>query len=374
MIRGRWAPRRWPGGSVGTGTLLLAALAAGCGKAVPPPEAPRPVLVEAVSYGPADLAGEYPGEVRARHEADLAFRIGGKITARLVDAGAMVKKGQVLARLDAKDVLLTSQAAQAQLSAAETDYRFAAAELKRARSLLEQRFISQTAFDTKRNAYKVAEAAVTQARAQRTVAGNQAGYADLVANEEGVITAVSAEVGQVVAAGQAVMRLAQPAQKEVWISVPESRLAELRQASDLAARLWAAPDRVYGARVREISPSADPVTRTFQVKLSLPDADAAVRLGMTANVLLRRDGGQHVAKLPLSALGSRNGKPVLWVVDDKGQAQPHVVEVGEYRQDGAVIRSGVKDGDRVVIAGVHKLTAGEKVAPRVAPAAVNPSR
>ena len=133
---------------------------------------------------------------------------------------------------------------------------------------------ARPAFDAKRNAYKVAEAAVAQARAQRTVAGNQAGYADLVANDDGVITAVSAEVGQVVAAGQAVMRLAQPAQKEVWINVPESRLAELRQAADLAAHLWAAPDRFYSAKVREISPSADPVMRTFQVKLSLPDADA----------------------------------------------------------------------------------------------------
>lgn len=374
MNRGRCGPRRWLGGSVGGCALLLAALATGCGKAVPPPQAPRPVLVEAVSYGPSDLAGEYPGEVRARHEADLGFRIGGKITARLVDAGAMVKKGQVLARLDAKDVLLTAQAAQAQLSAAETDYRFAAAELKRARSLLEQRFISQTAFDAKRNAYKVAEAAVAQARAQRTVAGNQAGYADLVANEEGVITVVSAEAGQVVAAGQAVMRLAQPAQKEVWINVPESRVTELRQADELSVYLWAAPDRFYNAKVREVSPSADPVTRTFQVKLSLPDADAAVRLGMTANVLLRHDAGKPVAKLPLSALGSLNGKPVLWVIDDKGQAQPRVVEVGDYRQDGAIIRSGVKDGDRVVIAGVHKLTAGEKVEARAAPAAVNPSR
>jgi multidrug efflux pump subunit AcrA (membrane-fusion protein) len=108
--------------------------------------------------------------------------------------------------------------------------------------------------------------------------------------------------------------------------------------------------------------------------LSLPDADAAVRLGMTANVLLRRDGGQHVVTVPLPALGSLDDKPVLWVVDDKGQAQPRVVEVGEYRQDGAVVRSGVKDGERVVIAGVHKLTAGEKVEPRAAPAAVNPSR
>lgn len=374
MDRGRCGLRRWLGARAGGSLLLLAAFAAGCGKAVPPPEAPRPVLVQAVRYGSADQAAAYPGEVRARHEADLAFRIGGKMIARLVDVGAAVKKGQVLARLDAKDVLLSAQAAQAQLSAAETDYRFAAAELKRTRSLLEQRFISQSAFDAKRNVYKVAAAAVAQARAQQAVAGNQAGYADLVANDDGVITAISAEVGQVVAAGQAVMRLAQPAQKEVWISVPESRVAELRQAADLAAHLWAAPDRFYSAKVREISPSADPVMRTFQVKLALPDADDAVRLGMTANVLLRRDGGKAVAKVPLSALGSLDGKPVLWIIDDKGQVRPQAVDVSEYRQDGAIIRSGVKDGDRVVIAGVHKLTAGEKVEPRAAPATVNPSR
>jgi multidrug efflux system membrane fusion protein len=331
-------------------------------------------LVETVRYGPSDAAGTYPGEVRARHEAELAFRIDGKITARPVDVGATVHKGQLLARLDPKDVLLSAQAARAQLSAAETDYRFAAAELKRARSLLEQRFISQTAFDAKRNAYKVAEAAVTQARAQRTVAGNQAGYADLVANDDGVITAVTAEVGQVVAAGQPVMRLAQPAQKEVWISVPESRVAELRETNDMTAYLWAAPAKSYTAKVREMSPSADPVMRTFQVKLALPDADDVVQLGMTANVLLRHDGGTPVAKVPLSALGSLDAKPVLWIIDGKGQVQPRVVDVKEYRQDGAIIRSGVKNGDRIVVVGVHKLAAGLKVEARAAPTPVNPSR
>jgi membrane fusion protein, multidrug efflux system len=271
-------------------------------------------------------------------------------------------------------VALSAQAAQAQLAAAENDFRFAEAELGRSRDLLTRGFISRTAFDAKDSAFGVARARVQQARAQDAIAGNQSGYATLVAHSAGVVTAVSAEAGQVVSAGQAVIRLAQPEEKEVWINVPESRLGEVRAATTLSASLWAAPDVRYRARVREISASADAVTRTFQVKVALPDADAAVRLGMTANVLLHHARARPTAKVPLAALGSRDGKPVLWVVDDKARAQPRAVEVAEYLADGAAILGGVAEGARVVVAGVHKLEPGVAVAPQPVPLAVNPSR
>jgi RND family efflux transporter MFP subunit len=350
--------------------LLLAA----CGAPTPLAEPPPVVLVHTVAYGAAGTIAVYPGEIRARHEADLAFRIGGKLVARAVDAGAEVRRGQVLARLDPQDVRLASDASEAQFAAAETDLRFAEAELKRSESLLAQRFISQTAFDAKKSAFEAARARLDQARAQRAVAQNQAGYAELVADRDGVITAALADAGQVVAAGQPVLRLAQPGEKEVWISVPENRLGELRTAPKLRVSLWAAPQKLYAARVRELAANADPVTRSFQVKLSLPDADAAVRLGMSADVAVEGPQARAEAKLPASALGSREGKPVVWMAGEQGEVQPRQVEVLRYDKDGVIVGEGLKDGERVVIAGVHKLVAGQKVSPQTAPLPVTPPR
>ncbi len=359
------------------GTLaMLVALAAlaGCGKESAAPESVRPVLTQTVQFALTAATAVFPGEVRARHESDLAFRIGGKIVSREVDVGAAVRKGQTLARLDPSDVALAVRTAEAQLAAAETDFGYAEAELKRSQSLLEQRFISQAAVDGKRNAFNVAKARLEQARSQRAVAANQMVYATLAADRDGIITAVNAEPGQVVAAGQTVARLARPDEKEAWISVPESRLAELRDAPELAANLWAAPARLYAAKVREIAPSADAVTRSFQVKVSLPDADSDVRLGMTANVMVKRSGAGATAKLPLPALASREGKPVVWVVSDQGEAQPRAVEVAGYQQDGVIIAAGLREGEKVVVAGAHKLLAGQKVDPRPSPLAVTPPR
>jgi len=362
--------------SLSRGALAILAVlaAAGCAKQDTAPEPLRPVLIQAVRLAPAAASAVFPGEVRARHESDLAFRIGGKIVSREVDVGAAVRKGQTLARLDPGDVALALRTAEAQLAAAETDFSFAEAELKRSQSLLEQRFISQAALDGKRNAFNVAKARLEQARSQRALAANQIVYATLAADRDGVITAVNAEAGQVVAAGQAVARLARPDEREVWISVPESRLAELRDAPELAANLWADPARLYAAKVREIAPSADAVTRSFQVKVSLPEADSNVRLGMTANVMVKRSGAGATAKLPLPALASRDGKPVVWVVSDQGEAQPRAVEVAGYQQDGVLIAAGLRDGEKVVVAGAHKLLPGQKVDPRPVPLAVRPPR
>lgn len=354
--------------------LALCALALGsCAKPEPAPPPMPAVLVQTVRYDADASAAVFAGEIRARHETDLAFRIGGKMVAREVDAGASVRKGQVLARLDPADVELAAQGAQAQFAAARTELRFAEAELERSRALLARRFISQTAFDAKQSAYDAARARLDQARSQANVAANQSTYAALRADQDGVITAAPAERGQVVQAGQPVLRLALPQDKEAVITVPEARLGELRAARRISVRLWAAPERTYAAKVREIAPSADPATRSFQVKLALPDADAAVRLGMTADVLLAGEGGP-TARLPLAALGSREGRPVLWVVDDKGVVAPRPADVAAYRHESALIRGGVAEGERVVVAGVHKLSAGQQVTPQPAPPALDRPR
>jgi RND family efflux transporter MFP subunit len=322
----------------------------------------RPVLVHKVTPGAAPNRTVYSGEVRARHETDLAFRIGGKIVSRKVDVGATVRKGELLASLDPADASLSAEAARAQVQAAETEYSFAKAELERTKNLVAQKFVSQTVYDGKLNSYNSTKAKLEQARSHYAVARNQSGYTSLVADQEGVITSVNAELGQVVAAGQAVMRLARPEEREVVVSVPENRLGELRAAREIAVSIWAVPDRLFKGRVREVSPNADPVTRTFLVKVSLPAPGPEVGLGMTANVILGGGNSNASIVLPLSALTQHEGKPAVWVVDAQtNKVAVRAVELGEYREDGASIRGGLSAGERVVTAGVHKLQAGQSV-------------
>jgi membrane fusion protein, multidrug efflux system len=346
--------------------LLIAALAvAACARREPAPEPVRPVQLTQVALGAAGTQAVYAGEVRPRHEADLGFRIGGKIIARVVDVGAAVRKGQLLARLDPTDVSLQAEAAKAQLAAAATEYDFAKAELGRYQGLFEQKFISQSALDAKRNAYNSNRAKVEQARAQLAVTQNQASYSALLADQDGRITAVNADVGQVVQPGQAVVRLARENEPEVAISVPENRLAELKSARQMAVALWANPGRVYRARVREIAPAVDPTTRTFAVRVSILDADAAVRWGMTANVVVAGDGIADAALLPLTSIYQRDGQAAVWVFDPASRkVDLRAVELGPFREDGVVVRAGLKSGEWVVTAGVHKLQPGQIVRPQ----------
>ena len=278
--------------------LALAALG-GCAKHEAPPPPVRPVQLVAVQTGGATPVAVFAGEVKPRHEADLAFRVGGKVTSRSVDVGARVRRGQVLARLDPADVALQAESAKAGVAATETEWKYAAAEFDRYQNLHAQKFVSASALDQKRNARDAALARYDQAKAQLAVAQNQAAYATLVATGDGVITAVSVEAGQVVTAGQPVMKLADETEREIVIAVPENRLGELKSARQIVAFLWANPQRLYPATVREIAPSVDPVTRTFAVRVAVPSADAALQWGMTANVALTADGPADAALLPL---------------------------------------------------------------------------
>ena len=220
--------------------LTFAALA-GCGKPDSTPESVRPVQLVQVTLGAMAETAGFAGEVKPRHETDLAFRIGGKIAARNADIGARVKKGQVLARLDPADVALQSEAAKAAAAAAEAEYTYAKAEFERYQNLFAQKFVSASALDQKQNAFNANRAKFDQAKAQLAVAQNQSTYATLQAPEDGVITSVAAEAGQVVAVGQPVMRLAREEEREVAISVPENRLDELARAKRIGVALSASP-------------------------------------------------------------------------------------------------------------------------------------
>jgi len=359
---------------------FLAALLAACGQKAPPPEVVRPVALTQVSVGAAQDSAVFAGEVKPRHEADLGFRIGGKVVARLVDVGTRVRKGQPLARLDPADVGLQTEAARAQVLATETESKFAQAEYDRYQNLFREKFISASALDAKKSARDASRARWEQAQANLSVAQNQASYATLVAPEDGVITAVTAEQGQVVAAGQPVLRLAREDEREVAIAVPENRIGEVKAAQKLVVGLWAAPGRTYEGRVREIAPAVDPATRTFAVRVSIVAPDATVQWGMTANVGLLTATGAPQAVVPLTAIYHKDGQPAVWRFDPaSGQVSLAPVTIGQYREDGIVVSSGVAHGDWIVAAGVHKLVPGQVVRPyesgpvsKAAPALTDP--
>jgi multidrug efflux system membrane fusion protein len=346
---------------------LAAAVAVGaalsaCGKEQEHAAEVRPVTTVQVAPANGEHEVRYTGDVRARYETALGFRVPGKIVVREVEVGSSVKRGQLLARLDPSDFRLNIEAARSQLAAAQADFLQAKDDLARYRNLHEQKFVSAAEFDRRQNTYNVAKARLEQAQAQLGVTQNQSAYTTLRADHDGIITAIAAEVGQVVSAGQEVMRLARLEEKEVVISVPESRLGELDAAREVTITLWAQPDVKFAGRIREISPSADPVTRTYTVKATLLQPSAEVQLGMTANVLLGTESAQPIIRLPLTALYQQGERPAVWIIDPKTSAVVLTpVEVARYTQEAVEISSGLKAGDLVVRAGVHKLTAGQKV-------------
>ncbi|HET7729698.1 MAG TPA: efflux RND transporter periplasmic adaptor subunit [Usitatibacter sp.] len=351
-----------------------AALAlAACNRPQPAAEAPRPVITQVVAPGAPTTRDVYSGEIRARTEADVAFRLGGKLVARPVDAGARVARGQVLARLDPEDARLAARAAAAQLAAAEGDLALASAELERHTDLLAKKFISPSAFDVKRNAFNAARARAEQARSQAALGANQAAYTTLTADGDGVVLSVAAEPGQVVAAGQPVLRLARAGEKDVVVNAPESQLARFRIGAPVMLSLWSDPAASFAGRIREVAGGADPVTRTYAVRITAIDPPAAAQLGMTATVLLPGSQDRDLVLLPLAALARERDNPAVWVVDPAtGQVQPRAVTVGQFREDGATITSGLRAGDIVVTAGVHKLRPGQVVRLAAAPAPAPP--
>ena len=336
---------------------LLAALGlAACSETKPVDEPIRPVLAMQVQPGAAESRDIFSGEVRARYETDVAFRVGGKLIARPVDAGASVRKGQVLARLDPEDARLAANAAAAQLAAAEGDYSLAKSELVRYEDLLAKKFISASAFDAKQNAYNSAKGRLEQMRSQSAISTNQAGYTTLVADADGIVVSVSAEPGQVVSAGQAVLKLARAGEKDIVINAPESQIDRFKVGQAVGVSLWSDPNRLFTGRIREIAGGADPVTRTYLVRVAALDAPAEARLGMSAIVLLRTASGESIVVVPLAALARSRDDPAVWVVDPvTKQVRLRPITVAQFREDGATVTGGLSAGEWIVTAGVHKL-------------------
>ncbi len=344
-------------------TLLLpAALAlASCS---PPPITTqiRPAMVLRAGSGAAGVT-TFAGEVRAREEPMLAFRIGGKMTRRLVDAGAHVVAGQLLAELDAGDVRLGADAAQAQLASAQADLALARSELQRYRQLADQQLVARSLYDSRVAAFHVAQSRVSQARAQSATAGNQAGYARLRSPRAGVIAQRLAEAGQVIAPGQPVFELAVDGDREVAISVPEQDIGQFTLGRPLAIEMWSAPGVRFPGRLRELSPAADPQTRTYLARVSFTSSNQPIALGQSARVFAQAPGAAPV-QVPLSALTQRQGRPAVWVVDPRtSRVRLTAITTGAYGEDGVPVLSGLRPDDWVVAAGAHLLLDGEKIQP-----------
>jgi multidrug efflux system membrane fusion protein len=349
--RARWAA-----------ALLPLALLLGCSRPPAPAEPLRAVKVMTVSASGLQARYEFSGEVRPRVESRLGFRVGGKITHRAAEVGQHVKAGTVLAQLDPQDYRLATEAARAQVAAASTNRDLAAADYKRFVTLREQNFISGAELERRETALKAAQAQLDQAQAQLASQGNQARYTNLVADVSGVVTAVEAEPGQVVAPGTPVVRIAADGPRDVVFSVPEDKLASLPPGTEVAVRPWASNTDLRG-RVREVAASADPATRTYPVKVSLA-GDTQPAIGATVTVVPQVPGhaAVQVIKIPISALRQEGQGSAVWILDRATmtlRSQP--VQVATADGNDAVIAAGLMPGMQVVIAGVHVLSPGQKV-------------
>jgi RND family efflux transporter MFP subunit len=343
-------------------SLLLSSvlLLAACSKPAPPAPEVRPVRAMTLASGAIAASAEFSGDVRPRYESQLGFRVGGKISARPVDVGTVVKRGQVLMQLDPQDLRLGQAQANASLRAARTSADLAKAELKRYQDLRGQNFVSQAVLDEKMATARSTLANAEAASAALRVQANQAAYARLLADADGVVTAIDAEVGQVVQAGTPVVRVARTDEKEVVIGVPEDQVAALRDVGAVTVRLWADRDTSIPGKIREISPVADAATRTYTVKVTVPARDA-IRLGMTATVELAQAAGAAAGiRVPLSALYQNGGATSVWVVE-QGAVRLVPVKVGGVAGNDVVLAEGVRAGQVVVTAGVNLLKNGQKV-------------
>ena len=324
-------------------------------------EPPRPVRF--VQVGMSDLGdiSYLPGEVRPRFEQRFGFRVPGKISRRLVDVGQEVKAGQVLATLDSQDVMPAINAQVAQVDVAKTDLTLQQSELKRQQDLREKGFVSGAALERQGAAADAATARVKAAQSQLVSVQNNLSFQTLRADKAGVVVAVDAEAGSVVAVGQSVIRVAQLGEREVLVNAPERAVGVMKSARGFAVVFDAVPGKVYPAKLRELSPAADPASRTYAARLSLVNADDAVKLGMSATVRLEL-AEQKAIIVPNSALYTRDNTPRVWLVDRASETvKPADVKLGESTQDGVAITSGLKAGDLVVTAGANLLLPGQKV-------------
>lgn len=365
----RFFSRRTLIATVAMGTVAVVALGAFSWKSAQPAVAASEPVIRSARVATIDFRSHMhslmlAGIVAPRIETTLGFRVAGKVIAREVDVGAVVQPGQLIARIDPTDYRLAVDNARAALASAEADFARAKADLDRYQMLRgSAAFMSQT-LDTRQSVSSTTQARVDQARSQLSSAENNLAYTELRADAAGVITAVQAEVGQVLAQGQGMVKLARSEELEISVGVPEHRLKTVRDASRVTFELWSDTGRRYAAKLRELSPSADPMTRTYSARFTVVDPPAFIGIGMTASLILARPDPELLAEVPLTAIFQQGKDPAVWVVDPATAAVSlRPVTISRWRDETALIASGVRNGEIIATAGVHKLEAGQKVKP-----------
>jgi multidrug efflux system membrane fusion protein len=345
------------------GVVGLLAVLAGCSDepAAVATETVRPVKVVEVSEPDTGRRMEYSGSVRARTEMALGFRVNGKITERLVDVGQHVKPGDVLARLDATDYGLSVRSAEANLSAARKQEEIADLARRRAETLASKNIASRSELEQAQLSHDQAVSSRESAEASLKQARNQVAYTELKADMSGIVTSIGADIGHVVASGTPVVNVAVDGAKEVQIAVPETDISNFTVGKTVDVQFWSHEDLQLTGKIREVSGSADPQSRTFAVRVSLPE-DTQVLLGMTATVEAVEQKSGSTYDLPLASLGKRDGGTIVWVVDrDTSTVRARPVKVADFSDHGARVAEGVSAGDLVVSAGTQFMKDDMKV-------------
>jgi membrane fusion protein, multidrug efflux system len=341
-------------------TALMALLIACHGKPEATPDI-RPVRTTVVGTGQYGDNVTYTGEIRARHESDLGFQVAGKLIARPAEVGATVTAGALLAQLDPTDEKVALDSAQSVITAAQAELARATSEEASYRNLLERGLTTRTTYIAQQTATKTAESRVQQATADLDLRRRQLNYTTLHADRAGVITRVSADVGAVLAEGQAVVTFAEPSELDVVFDVADTQVDLIRNVKEVTVALLSARDEHLVAEVREIAPSADPVTRTYRVKCTLPRQPPGWRLGLNAVVTLADGHTAQGIRIPSTALYEKDRASAVWIVKVDQTTELRPIVVARYDTDSVEVASGLRGGERIVTAGVHKLLAGQKV-------------
>jgi membrane fusion protein, multidrug efflux system len=351
------------------GLAAALALLAGCGHPAQGSDSARPVIALPAPAGDGAQTLRFPGDIHARYEMPLSFRVSGQLASRDARLGDSVKKGQVLARLDDADAAKNEAAARAALEAAEHRLSFATQQRDRDEAQAKANLISQVQLEQTHDAYASALAAQVQARQQFELAQNQHRYNALIADRDGVITSEQAEVGQVLAAGQAVFGFAWSGERDVFVDVPEARIGDIKPGQMASVSVSALGGSPLTAHVRDVAPAADASSRTYRVKLGLDGPSSPVRLGMIADVTLQIAATSAASvRLPATALFHQGEQPAVWVVRPSDMTlELRPVTVQRYGERDVLLSGGIKAGERVVMQGVHTVSAGEKVAPMEPP-------
>lgn len=339
--------------------FYLVGILAACSRQEPVAEKRMVLAVQAQSSN--QHAQAFAGEVRAREEVNLSFRVSGKIQQRYVNDGERVKAGQVLARLDDQDLQLQSQSSSASVQALKADRDLAIAELARYQGLVEKQLVSKSMFESKQAQANAAKSRYQQAVAQSAVNSNQAGYATIRAPSAGVIIHRYVEAGQVVSAGQPVFEFAADGQREVAIVVAEQHLPNLKLGQPVWVELWADQSKQIPGKIREIAAAADAMTRTYAVRVELDATEDKTYLGQSARVFMANESATSLL-VPMSALTEINDKPALWIINNKtGAIQKRSVTVQRFGTQYAEISKGLSQNEWIVPVGVHLLREGELV-------------